>query len=96
LQVSPLSFDTMLAEWLIDPASHSLGLKDMAGDYLNISMTHIEELIGRGKNQITMDQVSVEVAAPYAAADAEVTLRLVPPLEKKLLEKQSLRIFKEL
>jgi len=39
----------MLAEWLIDPASHNLGLKDMAGTYLNISMTHIEELIGAVK-----------------------------------------------
>jgi DNA polymerase I-like protein with 3'-5' exonuclease and polymerase domains len=47
----------MLAEWLIDPASHNLGLKDMAERYLNISMTHIEELIGKGKNQISMDQV---------------------------------------
>ncbi len=96
LQVTPLSFDTMIAEWLIDPSSHSLGLKDMAGDYLNISMTHIEELIGKGKNQITMDQVSVEAAAPYAAADAEVTLRLVPLLQKKMDQRQCTRIFNEI
>ena len=96
LQVAPLSFDTMLAEWLIDPASHNLGLKDMAGDYLNASMTHIEELIGKGKNQITMDLVPVESAAPYAAADAEVTYRLAPLLAKKMEDRKCTRIFKEI
>lgn len=96
LQVTPLSFDTMIAAWLVDPASHALGLKDMAGDLLNITMTHIEELIGKGKNQITMDHVSIASAAPYAAADAEVTLRLVPVLKEKLETTKSARIFSEI
>lgn len=84
LQVNPITIDTMIAEWLTDPASHNLGLKDMADTLLGISMTHIEELIGRGKNQLTMDQVPVAAAAPYAAADAEVTLRLIPLLRQKM------------
>ena len=96
LNVFPLSFDTMIAEWLTDPASRNLGLKDMADSLLGISMTHIEELIGRGKAQISMDQVSISNAAPYAAADAEVTLRLVPVLEKKLEGHNGTRIFNEI
>ncbi|KAF0110667.1 MAG: DNA polymerase I [Chloroflexi bacterium] len=96
LTVSPLSFDTMIAEWLIDPSSHNLGLKDMAGSYLNASMTHIEELIGKGKTQISMDQVPVATAAPYAAADAEVTFRLVPLLEKKMADRQCTQIFQDI
>ena len=84
ITVSPLSFDTMIAEWLVEPESRHLGLKDMAEHYLNIGMTHIEELIGKGKNQITMAYVPVEKAAPYAAADAEVALRLKPILEEKI------------
>lgn len=96
LNIFPISFDTMIAGWLIDPASHNLGLKDMADSLLNISMTHIEELIGRGKNQIGMQQVSIASAAPYAAADAEVTLRLVPVLEKKMAEQNCTRIFEEI
>ncbi len=96
LEIFPISFDTMIAGWLIDPASRNLGLKDMADSLLGISMTHIEELIGRGKNQICMDQVAVSSAAPYAAADAEVTLRLVPVLQKKMDEHQCTRIFKEI
>jgi DNA polymerase-1 len=78
LRVSPLTFDTMLAEFIIDPSSRSMGLKNMAFNKLGEEMTHIEELIGKGKKQITMDAVAIESAAPYAVADAEVTLRLMP------------------
>ena len=93
LMVSPLSFDTMIAEWLTDPASRNLGLKDMADTLLGISMTHIEELIGKGKSQISMDQVPVAAAAPYAAADAEVTLRLIPLLKQKMEKHNCAKIF---
>jgi DNA polymerase-1 len=96
LAVYPQSFDTMLAAWLIDPASHNLGLKDMAGTYLNISMTHIEELIGSGKNQITMNLVPIAKAAPYAAADAEVTLQLVPLLAEKMKTHNCRNIFDDI
>ncbi len=96
LKIFPISFDTMVAGWLIDPASRNLGLKDMADSLLGISMTHIEELIGRGKNQICMDQVAISSAAPYAAADAEVTLRLVPVLKKKMEDHRCTRIFEEI
>ena len=78
LRVSPLTFDTMLAEFIIDPGSRNLGLKNLAFVKLGEEMTHIEELIGKGKKQITMDEVAIESAAPYAVADAEVTLRLLP------------------
>ncbi|HSB03396.1 MAG TPA: DNA polymerase I, partial [Anaerolineales bacterium] len=78
LRVSPLTFDTMLAEFIIDPGSHNMGLKNLAFAKLGEEMTHIEELIGKGKKQITMDEVAIESAAPYAVADAEFTLRLLP------------------
>ncbi|MCC7117755.1 MAG: DNA polymerase I [Anaerolineales bacterium] len=84
LTVSPLTFDTMLAEFIVDPASRHLGLKNLAEQRLGEAMTHIEALIGKGKKQITMDAVAIEAVAPYAAADAETTLRLIPILEKEL------------
>jgi DNA polymerase-1 len=96
LEVTPLSFDTMIAEWLIDPSSRNLGLKDMAGTYLGISMTHIEELIGSGKNQSSMDLVPISAAAPYAVADAEVTLRLVPLLKQKMSTRNCIKVFEEI
>ncbi len=84
LRVAPLTFDTMLAEFIIDPSSHSMGLKNLAFVKLGEEMTHIEELIGKGKKQITMDEVAIESAAPYAVADAEVTLRLLPIQRERL------------
>jgi DNA polymerase I len=96
LPVSPASYDTMVAAWLIDPASHKLGLKDLADDVLNIQMTHIEELIGTGKNQRSMADVPSEKAAPYAAADAEVTFELHQSLDPVLAEHQSVRLMDEI
>ena len=78
LRVEPLTFDTMLAEFIIDPSSRNMGLKNLAFAKLGDEMTHIEDLIGKGKKQITMAEVAIESAAPYAVADAEVTLRLMP------------------
>jgi DNA polymerase-1 len=88
LDVAPLSFDTMLGEWLLRPeaARGKLGLKGQAFHRLGIQMTEIEALIGKGKTQITFDRVPIEQAAPYAAADADITLRLknliAPELER--------------
>jgi len=84
LIVTPLTFDTMLAEFIIDPSSRHLGLKNLAFVKLGEEMTHIEELIGKGKKQISMAEVAIESVAPYAVADAETTLRLMPLSEKEL------------
>jgi len=93
LKPYPLIFDSMIAEWVGDSSSHNLGLKEMAAHYLNIAMTHIESLIGHGKSQISMATVPVAQVAPYAAADAEVVLKLKPVLEKKLSERGGTRLF---
>jgi len=84
VEVSPITFDTMVAEWLIAPDSRHLGLKAQAWVRLGVEMTRIEDLLGKGKNQITMAQVPIAKAAPYAAADAVMTLRLLPLQEADL------------
>lgn len=91
--IPQVHFDTMIAEWLTNPASHNLGLKDMAEVYLHKQMTHIEELIGKGKNQVSMAEVPVEKAAPYAAADAAITFALVPALTEKLQRQNASELF---
>ena len=95
LPISPPAFDTMIAEWLCNPASHILGLKELGFVRLRVEMTHIEELIGRGAKQITMDKVPAEQAAPYAAADADVTLRLVPLLRAELESRCQTGLFED-
>jgi DNA polymerase-1 len=86
LNVSPVTFDTMIAEWVARSHSQYLGLKRLAQHHLGVIMTEISELIGTGKNQITMDKVPVTQAAPYAAADAVCTHLLVSKLTDQLAQ----------
>ncbi|MCX6025965.1 MAG: DNA polymerase I, partial [Chloroflexi bacterium] len=96
VQVAPLRFDSMLAEWLCNPASRDLGLKELAFLRLRVEMTHIQALIGKGAKQITMDGVPAQAAAEYAAADADMALRLVAPLRAELESKGQLALLEEL
>ena len=96
LVTTPLTFDTMLAEFIIDPSSRNLGLKNLVHTRLGEEMTHIEELIGKGKNQLSMADIAIESVAPYAAADAETTLRLMPILEKDLLRANGTKLLTEI
>ncbi len=97
LAVTPLSFDTMIGQWLTRPDSSrgKLGLKSQAFLRLGILMTEITDLIGTGKNQLTMDRVPIERCAPYAAADADITLRLVEPIRRDLAEQGLSMLFGE-
>jgi DNA polymerase-1 len=96
LPVTPLSFDTMLAEWLVNPSSRNLGLKGLSWARLGRQMTEIEELIGKGKNQISMAQVAVEPAAAYAAADAATVLQLIPQLQEEMENAGAAKLFSEM
>lgn len=88
-------FDTMIAQWLIDPGSRNLGLKNLAWQRLGVDMTPITDLIGSGKNQGTMDTVPIPAAARYAAADTDMTWRLVPLLRQDLEDLALTRLFRE-
>ena len=95
VQVKGLAFDTMVAAWLLDPEGRYLSLKSLAWKRLGVEMKELSELIGKGKKQITMAEVPIEEAAPYAAADADMTFRLVKPLERELREKALWSLFSE-
>ncbi|MCC6603463.1 MAG: DNA polymerase I [Anaerolineae bacterium] len=92
VRVAPITFDTMIAEWLTDPATKHKGLKDLARHRLGAEMTEIESLIGKGKAQKTFAEVPIEAAAPYGAADADLTLRLMKPLQAEIEEKNQAKI----
>ncbi len=92
LPVEPPIYDTMIASWLGHNAADARhGLKELVKETLNIQMTEIKELIGSGKNQLTMDQIPVEKVTPYAAADVDMTLRLVESVDRPLREDERLR-----
>ncbi|NJM06724.1 DNA polymerase I [Candidatus Gracilibacteria bacterium] len=81
--VQGLTFDTMIAAGLLNKR---MGLKDLAFYELKLAepMTAIEDLIGRGSKQVSFDAVAIAQATPYAAADADMTLRLVLALQPQL------------
>jgi DNA polymerase-1 len=86
IDVSPIVEDTMIGEFVTNPASRDLGLKALSRSRLGIKMKEISELLGTGKKQITMDRVPVEDAAGYAAADAVLTFQLMENVNKDLAD----------
>lgn len=89
-------FDSMLAEWVLNPASPNLGLKNLAWARLGVEMTEITTLIGRGKDQQTMDAAPLEQVVPYACADADFSHRLAVLLAAELEEREQMALFRDL
>ena len=95
LHLRGLAHDTMLAAFVLNEAQ--IGLKRAAAALLGVAMTPIEDLIGKGKKQISMLDVPAAQAGPYAAADADMTLRLADVLLPKLADEPVLeRLYREL
>ncbi len=95
IAVKGLDFDTMIAAYLLEPSRRGFGLKDLAWSKLGVEMKPITDLIGKGRDQITLAQVSISDAAAYAAADADATLRLVAVLEQELRQREQWELFRD-
>ena len=89
-EIPKLTFDTMVAAYVLNPSRNGYGLKELSFEKLGEAMTPISELIGKGAKQKSMTAVPIEQAAPYASADADMTLRLAlqfsPELKQNRLE----------
>ncbi len=88
IKVTGKPFDTMIAAYLVD-SSQKLKMDELSKNYLNYAPVPIEELIGKGRKQISMADLSPEDVYLYAAEDADITLRLYEIL-KELLKKDEL------
>ncbi len=85
IKLNNIVFDTMIAAFLINPIGRAQSLSELAYNELGISMIGIEELLGKkGKEQLTFNQVEIEVAGPYAAEDADIAWRLYKKLSTQL------------
>ena len=93
VKVKGLQFDTMIAAHV--GGRRNIGLKELTLECFGVEMTPITDLIGKGKNQITMAEVPIEKAAPYAAADADFTQRLYSLMKEDLENKYISRLFEE-
>lgn len=95
VDVQGIDFDTMIASFVSDPGSRIHNLDGLALKHLGIKKIPTSELIGKGKNEITMAEVPVEKVSEYACEDADVTWRLRGRLQKELAEKEVERVFRE-
>ena len=86
IDINPISFDTMLASYVIDPTSRQHSLDFQALKHFDYRMQPISELIGTGKRQLSFAQVPIRQATPYAAEDADYTFRLRGVLAPKIDE----------
>ncbi len=95
VEVRGIAFDTMVAASLVKPESRSYKLDNLSLELLNYRMVPIEDLIGKGRNQITMDEVELDKITFYAAEDADVALQLTGLLQKKLREDELIDFFEK-
>lgn len=89
LPVAGVYFDTMIASYLLNPGNRQHNLNNLAFVELGREMQKIQELIGEGKNQITLKEVPLAKVAHYCGADADTTFQLYKKLKAEL-EKQNL------
>lgn len=95
--VRGLAYDTMLESYVLDATGNRHDMDTLAAKYLGHTTIKFEDVAGKGKNQITFNQVALDKAAEYSAEDADITLRLHQALHPKLAETPSLqRIFETL
>ena len=87
--------DTLIAAWMLSPGQSGLGLDNQVMQRLQHEMIPIENLIGRGKNEITFNRVNIKDATEYGAEDAVYTLRLLEPLHRELEKLDYVKYFFE-
>lgn len=85
-----ITFDTMLESYVLDSTATRHDMDSLAQHYLDMMTIKYEDVAGKGVKQKTFNHVTVEEAAPYAAEDADITLRLHNVLWSKLEEENSL------
>ena len=96
IDVQGVAFDTMLESYVLNSTGRH-NMDDLAKRYLGHQTISFEEIAGKGKNQLTFNQIPLDQAAEYAAEDADVTMKLQQVLWEKLSKEPTLeKLFKEM
>ncbi len=90
-----IAFDTMIASYLLNPGKRNHNLDDIAFEYLSYKTITTSEVIGSGKEQITMDKADVEKVCEYACQDADISFRLAGVMEPRLKESALSQLLQE-
>nr|WP_067289413.1 DNA polymerase I [Marinobacterium profundum] len=97
IELQGVAFDTMLESYVLNSVVTRHDMDSLADVYLGQQTVHFEDIAGKGKKQLTFNQIALEQAAPYAAEDADITLRLHQVLHARLSEEGSLlQVFEEI
>lgn len=84
IDLQGVSHDSMLASYVLNSTATRHNMDDLASHYLGRSTIAFETIAGKGAKQLTFDQLQLDVAAPYAAEDADITLQLHQKLQQEL------------
>ena len=76
IELKGVKFDTMLESYCLNSVANRHDMDTLSQKYLNHECIHYEDIAGKGKKQVTFDQIELDIAAKYAAEDADVTLQL--------------------
>jgi len=97
INLSGVAFDTMIESYCYNSIATRHNMDALAEKYLGIKTVHFEDIAGKGKKQLTFNQIDVEKAGHYAAEDADITLRLHQTIYPKLANnKAQLAVFKDI
>ncbi|MGR9116554.1 MAG: DNA polymerase I [Gammaproteobacteria bacterium] len=97
IELRGIAHDTMLESYVLNSTATKHNMDDLAMEYLGVETIHYEDVAGKGAKQIPFQEVALEQAAPYAAEDADITLRLHQVLLSKLQSQPSLvKLYREI
>jgi DNA polymerase I len=96
IMVRGITFDTMIASYLLNPGKPSHSLEAIALEYLNYKTMTYAEVAGSGKKQIGFSEVDIATATRYSGEDADITLRLKQTLSPLLKEQSLDKLFREM
>jgi DNA polymerase-1 len=86
-----VAHDTMLESYVLNSTATRHNMDALADKYLGVSTIKFEDVAGKGKKQLTFNQIDIDIASPYAAEDADITLRLHKVLWPKLEAEPTLK-----
>ena len=90
IELQGIAHDTMLESYVFNSTATKHNMDDLAKKYLGVETIHYEDIAGKGVKQIGFAEVPIEQASPYAAEDADITLRLHQTLSAKLKSQPAL------
>ncbi|MGJ0484040.1 MAG: DNA polymerase I [Methylomicrobium sp.] len=97
IELQGIAHDTMLESYVFNSTATRHNMDDLAKKYLDVDTIRYEDIAGKGAKQLSFEEIAIEQAAPYAAEDADITLRLHHKLRPLLAEQESLyRLYQEI